>query len=184
MLEESEMNFRQTAQRKAQDILNEGNPSRAIGMLAAALTFLADEIDTMATPPRGYLTYLGCHNPKGYFEAHPCRRKTRCDELRDKILADGPSINEMVQTLECIERRKTPTEERIEQAVTPKNVDMRNQPTECEAEHKYNELIMQVSKVHPGETRHQTALRYIRDAERDHSFPGHAVRPNKDGRFD
>ncbi len=133
MLEESEMNFRQTAQRKAQDILNEGNPSRAIGMLAAAITFLADEIDTMATPecierrktptdPRGYLTYLGCHNPKGYFEAHPCRRKTRCDELRDKILADGPSINEMVQTLE-----------RIEQAVI---------------------------------------------------FPGHAVRPNKDGRFD
>jgi hypothetical protein len=30
---------------------------------------------------------------------------------------------------------------------------------------KYHELIMAVSMVHPGETRHQTALRYIVKAE-------------------
>lgn len=30
----------------------------------------------------------------------------------------------------------------------------------------YNELIMAVGKKHPGETRHQTALRYIQQAER------------------
>jgi hypothetical protein len=31
----------------------------------------------------------------------------------------------------------------------------------------YNELIMQVSRCSPGESRHETALRYIREAERE-----------------
>lgn len=30
---------------------------------------------------------------------------------------------------------------------------------------KYNELLMAVGRKHEGETRHQTALRYIRQAE-------------------
>lgn len=30
---------------------------------------------------------------------------------------------------------------------------------------KYNELIMAVARKHPNETRHQTALRYIKNAE-------------------
>ena len=30
---------------------------------------------------------------------------------------------------------------------------------------KYNELIMTVATKHPGESRHQTALRYIKNAE-------------------
>ena len=35
---------------------------------------------------------------------------------------------------------------------------------------KYFELIMAVGNKHPGESRHQTALRYIKEAE---SRPGH-----------
>lgn len=31
---------------------------------------------------------------------------------------------------------------------------------------KYNELLYAVATVHPGETRHETALRYIREAEK------------------
>lgn len=38
------------------------------------------------------------------------------------------------------------------------------QHTEC-LEAKYMELIMAVGNKYPGETRHQTALRYIRQAE-------------------
>ena len=37
--------------------------------------------------------------------------------------------------------------------------------TENQEENKYNELIMAVETKCPGETRHQTALRYIRQAE-------------------
>lgn len=33
-------------------------------------------------------------------------------------------------------------------------------------EEKYNELLMSVGTKYPNETRHQTALRYIREAER------------------
>lgn len=33
-------------------------------------------------------------------------------------------------------------------------------------ERLYNELIMAVAKKYPGESRHQTALRYIQNAER------------------
>ena len=41
-----------------------------------------------------------------------------------------------------------------------------NQPhIERELEAKYNELIMAVASKYPKETRHQTALRYINDAE-------------------
>lgn len=37
---------------------------------------------------------------------------------------------------------------------------------ECKSEDpRYQELIMAVSKKYPGETRHETALRYIRQAE-------------------
>jgi len=31
---------------------------------------------------------------------------------------------------------------------------------------KYHELIMEVANKYPGETRHETALRYIRNAEK------------------
>lgn len=31
----------------------------------------------------------------------------------------------------------------------------------------YNELIMAVARIFPGESRHETALRYIQEAERD-----------------
>jgi len=34
-----------------------------------------------------------------------------------------------------------------------------------ETEKRYNELLMAVESKFPGETRHQTALRYIRDRE-------------------
>lgn len=36
---------------------------------------------------------------------------------------------------------------------------------------KYDELIMQVSLKHPGETRHETAVRYLRNAERHGNPP-------------
>jgi hypothetical protein len=39
--------------------------------------------------------------------------------------------------------------------------------TVAEALALYNELIMAVERKHEGETRHQTALRYIREAESD-----------------
>ena len=46
-------------------------------------------------------------------------------------------------------------------------VDERDQlKAELEAARaKYHELIFQVGIVHPGETRHETALRYLRQAE-------------------
>jgi len=36
----------------------------------------------------------------------------------------------------------------------------------------YSELIMAVASKFPGETRHETALRYIRQGERVESLPG------------
>ncbi len=36
----------------------------------------------------------------------------------------------------------------------------------CEVSLKYNELLYAVARKFPGESRHETALRYIRDAER------------------
>ncbi|HAR37923.1 MAG TPA: hypothetical protein DCS09_04735 [Porphyromonadaceae bacterium] len=39
-----------------------------------------------------------------------------------------------------------------------------------ELQRKYNELVMAVSRKFPGETRHQTALRYIRQAEDNPTF--------------
>lgn len=39
---------------------------------------------------------------------------------------------------------------------------------------KYYELIYQVSRKYPGETRHETALRYLREAERSHDATGNA----------
>lgn len=37
--------------------------------------------------------------------------------------------------------------------------------TDEEIKHKYNELLYAVCRKFPNETRHQTALRYIREAE-------------------
>jgi hypothetical protein len=37
---------------------------------------------------------------------------------------------------------------------------------EIKLQHDYNELIMAVARKHHEETRHQTALRYIQEAER------------------
>jgi hypothetical protein len=37
---------------------------------------------------------------------------------------------------------------------------------EIKLQHDYNELIMAVARKHHGETRHQTALRYIQEVER------------------
>lgn len=42
---------------------------------------------------------------------------------------------------------------------------LRSQPAEALLREQYNELIMAVGQKHPGETRHQTALRYILLAE-------------------
>jgi hypothetical protein len=41
---------------------------------------------------------------------------------------------------------------------------------EADAE-RYNELIMAVENKYPGETRHETALRYIREAETSNNGP-------------
>ena len=38
-------------------------------------------------------------------------------------------------------------------------------PGPLTVEHLYNELLFAVGNKYPGETRHQTALRYIRQAE-------------------
>jgi hypothetical protein len=42
-------------------------------------------------------------------------------------------------------------------------------------EQKYNELLYAVATKHPGETRHETALRYIRERERRIDRPISAV---------
>jgi len=44
---------------------------------------------------------------------------------------------------------------------------------------KYNELLSAVQRNHSGETRHQTALRYIREAESFAKGPWPCVQPNK-----
>ena len=36
---------------------------------------------------------------------------------------------------------------------------------------RYQELLMAVERKHPGEARHQTALRYIQEAERSNNGP-------------
>lgn len=41
---------------------------------------------------------------------------------------------------------------------------------------KYNELLFAVSRKFPGETRHQTALRYIMEAESKSSGPAKATK--------
>jgi hypothetical protein len=41
---------------------------------------------------------------------------------------------------------------------------------------KYNELIMAVGNKYPNETRHETALRYIQQAERTNNQPCQARR--------
>ena len=45
----------------------------------------------------------------------------------------------------------------------------------CEIRFLYNELIMAVAKKFPGETRHQTALKYIQAAETPSTMCGQAV---------
>ena len=40
---------------------------------------------------------------------------------------------------------------------------------------RYYELIMAVETKHPNETRHQTALRYIREAEKQSSSISHTM---------
>lgn len=48
---------------------------------------------------------------------------------------------------------------------------------ELEAERdRYYELLYAVEKKHPGETRHETALRYIREAEAHTGDPGQSTR--------
>lgn len=44
---------------------------------------------------------------------------------------------------------------------------------------KYNELIMSVERKHEGESRHETALRYIREAERSGDCAGEAEEGDK-----
>ena len=45
-----------------------------------------------------------------------------------------------------------------------------------QVERLYNELLMAVCRKHPGETRHETALRYIRSCERSAEQPAKCTR--------
>ena len=45
----------------------------------------------------------------------------------------------------------------------------------AQAQENYMELLYGVSKKYPGESRHQTALRYIRQAESHHGGPARAL---------
>lgn len=45
-----------------------------------------------------------------------------------------------------------------------------------ELQTKYNELIYAVGQVHEGETRHETALRYILEAEKQDNEPAQEAR--------
>ena len=45
----------------------------------------------------------------------------------------------------------------------------------CEWREKYHELLFAVGKKHPGESRHETALRYIQEAERPSTVAASAV---------
>lgn len=51
---------------------------------------------------------------------------------------------------------------------------------EIELERNYQELIMAVGRKYHGETRHQTALRYIRRAEEAADAVGASMKPNND----
>ena len=56
------------------------------------------------------------------------------------------------------------------------------QPAQVEkkpAKEAYYELIMAVGKKYPGETRHETALRYIREAENRSELSGEAAQEEK-----
>jgi hypothetical protein len=58
--------------------------------------------------------------------------------------------------------RKSATVRTLRSALDALNAEqIQNQPLQ----EKYNELLYQVSTKHPGETRHETALRYIRQVE-------------------
>ena len=46
---------------------------------------------------------------------------------------------------------------------------------------KYEELIMAVGNKYPGETRHETALRYIKQAEMSSGVASESLSPSKEG---
>ncbi len=50
-------------------------------------------------------------------------------------------------------------------------VPIGTQRTLQELRGKYNELLLAVQKVIPGETRHETALRYLKQAEQQDNAP-------------
>ena len=78
-------------------------------------------------------------------------------ESWDRIVAGKDIIKELIEELEKCSKQP-------DYNFSPGKVFIQPQPWKVEDE--YTELLMAVETKHPGESRHDTALRYIREAER------------------
>lgn len=129
-----------------------------------ALYSLADPDFTSRTPWQkleDIAKGIGCHQPN--------------DEAADELREVYEAARQFLRYYGVDKDRASKAMERLEFAIeTVKNIDggykdfPLEQPTDDrvrELENKYNELLMAVASKFPNETRHETALRYIRNAE-------------------
>ena len=65
--------------------------------------------------------------------------------------------------------------EKLVQLIKKDYIKKSSLPTVEEIEKKYYELILSVGNKYKNETRHQTALRYIKQAENESSSPSKAI---------
>lgn len=77
------------------------------------------------------------------------------------IPGDKPSLDERVYRFKCLSlpARPAPTHQETARLVFELHEEMKRY------RHLYQDLILSVATVHPGESRHDTAKRYICNAE-------------------
>lgn len=83
------------------------------------------------------------------------------------IPGDNPSLDERVHQFKCLSLPGQPMSMHMGTSylVSDLHAELKR------VREQYDDLLMQVATVHPGESRHDTAKRYIRNAEQHDNPP-------------
>ena len=117
----------------------------------------------------GELLQVNLHELRALNKNYRCERRLLVrpgETWQDGVEAAADKFRELMQTYDSTEFDSDLVEDEL-RALSPATPE----PSVADKllRDQYNELIMAVAKKHSGETRHQTALRYIQQAERPSS---------------
>ena len=106
--------------------------------------------------------------------------KERAEQAERQLAGVVEALQDTIQMLEITMSVTGHVDAMCDEAIKCGKQALANLPESAkrimDVQAKYNELIYHVSKVHPNESRHETALRYIKQAEAQDNAPASALK--------